>query len=71
MKKEKPIIWLNIANSAKELGVSVPTIHRWIKSEENKAKLRAKQIGRQWFLPLDVVHGILDGKIVITFGGGK
>ena len=64
-------IWVKLSEACELTGVNVKTLHRWIKSEENKEKLRAKQIGRNWYLPIESVKGLQDGSIKITFGGEK
>ncbi len=55
--------WLTLDSAARQLGVSVRTLRRWIKSGKLNARLEPGPYGRQYLVPrsgIDSVHLVRD-----------
>lgn len=50
--------WLTLEQAAKQLGVSVRTLRRWIHSGKLQAELRPGPYGKQYLVPLQQLDGV-------------
>jgi len=57
--------YIKIREASEILGVSVPTLHRWIKS--HKHILEPERIGNNWKVSLSAVNDIKSGRVAIAF----
>ena len=60
---------MKLSEAAKALGISAPTINRWVKSHADV--LHPTRIGLIWHLDAKTVQDVKSGKIKITFDKKK
>lgn len=64
-------VTVSISQAAKQLGVSVQTVHRWLNTSENKEAFGHFRVGLKWRIPQDTVDKLISGELKVTFKGGK
>lgn len=57
---------VTISNAARQLGVSVPTVHRWISSGLNNEILKPSRVGLKWRIPQECIDKLLSGECQIV-----